>query len=234
MFERVRVWEAPVRLLHWIHVASGGVLVLTGYYIGHPFIQAASAGQPYLMGWVRLIHFSAAFVFTFGFVIRSYWFVRGNEFESWRAWLPTSRKRWRELWLQLKYYLFLQPERPNYVGLNPMAGLTYLIVGVLIVVQILTGFALFSLPFRSGVWPRAFGWLVTNFGAQPLRLVHHILLWVFVAFFILHLYLAVLDDLEERKGEILSMISGDKFEEPEDVRRRAPVEKRPNAEGQPT
>ena len=154
----------------------------------------------------------AAFVFVFGFLVRGYWFFRGNEFEDWRDWLPASKERWREFWRMQRYYLFLLPERPLYIGVNPIAGLTYLVLGVLIALQAITGFALYSLPFGSGLWPATFGWLIAWFGAQPMRLVHHVLLWFFVTFFIAHLYLAVLDDIEERSGEFVSIISGEKFE----------------------
>ena len=213
MLKRViLVWEAPVRILHWIHFFSIAVLALTGLYIGAPFIDADDIGGTYIMGTVRFVHFVAAFVFVFGFLVRGYWFFRGNEFEDWRDWLPASKERWGELWRMQKYYLFLSPVRPRYIGVNPIAGLTYLVLGVLIALQAITGFALYSLPFGSGLWPATFGWLIAWFGAQPVRLVHHVLLWFFVTFFIAHLYLAVLDDIEERSGEFVSIISGEKFE----------------------
>jgi len=213
MLKRVIVvWEAPVRILHWIHFFSIAVLALTGLYIGAPFIDADDIGGAYIMGSVRFVHFVAAFVFVSGFLVRGYWFLKGNRYEYWRAWVPVGKKRWRELWTMLKYYLFLLPKRPRYIGVNPMAGLTYVGLGVLIVLQTFTGFALFALPFQSGLWPTTFGWLITWFGAQPVRLVHHILLWIFAAFFIVHLYLAVLDDVEEHSGGFVSIISGEKCE----------------------
>jgi Ni/Fe-hydrogenase 1 B-type cytochrome subunit len=210
--QTIQVWEAPVRILHWTHFFSITVLALTGLYIGYPFIDADDVNATYIMGWVRAVHFVAAFVFVFGFVVRGYWFFVGNQYEKWLAWIPVTRERWREVIQMLKYYLFLSQERPRYVGLDPMAGLTFIALGVLIVVQAITGFALFSLSFRFGVWPALFSWPINLFGAQPVRLVHHILLWLFVAFFVGHIYLSVLDDIEEHRGEFVSMISGDKYE----------------------
>lgn len=212
MLERVDVWEAPVRILHWVHVASMGTLGLTGLYIAYPFIDADDIRGIYVMGWVRFIHFSAAFVLAMAFLLRFYWFFKGNRYEHWRYWIPIGKGRWRALWKMLRYYLFLDSERPNYIGVNPMAGLTYIALGVLLVLQGLTGFALFSLPFPSTFWAGTFGWLIVLFGAQSVRLVHHVLLWLFVAFFIVHLYLAVLDDIEEHSGGFVSIISGEKFE----------------------
>jgi Ni/Fe-hydrogenase 1 B-type cytochrome subunit len=210
--ERILVWEAPVRILHWIHAAAIVVLALTGLYIGYPFISYRDVGLPYLMGWIRAVHFTAGFIFVFAFLVRSYWFFRGNHYERWHAWIPANRRRWVELARMLKYYLFLESERPNYIGVNPVAGLVYLFIGLLIVVQALTGFALFSLPFTAGFWQGAFGWIIIDFGVQRVRLVHHLLLWLFVAFFIVHIYLSVLDDIEEGTGDVVSIISGGKYE----------------------
>lgn len=208
----VAVWGAPVRILHWIHFASIAVLGVTGYYIGHPYITASSAGDHFIMGNIRYAHFVAAFVFMTGFLARFYWAFRGNRFERLGSWLPITRRGLREFWDMLKYYLFLRRDRPNYIGVNPMAGLTYSILGVLIIVVSLTGLALFSLPFSSGIWPTAFGWLNTWLGSPEVRLIHHLMLWFFIAFFAVHLYLAILDDLEEHTGELVSMINGEKCE----------------------
>ena len=208
----INVWEAPVRILHWIHFFSIAVLAFTGLYIGSPFIDTDDIDAVYIMGTVRFVHFVAAFIFVFGFMVRGYWFFKGNQYEHWTTWFPISKQRWQEMWRMQKYYLFLLPKRPRFVGVNPIAGLTYLVLGVLIVAQSVTGFALFTLPFQSGLWSPTFGWLIAWFGAQPVRLVHHVLLWAFVTFFVAHLYLAVLDDVEEHSGGFVSIISGEKCE----------------------
>jgi Ni/Fe-hydrogenase 1 B-type cytochrome subunit len=212
MLKRIHVWSLPVRILHWTHVVTVGILVVTGLYIGYPFMQGGDVGATYLMGGVRFVHFTAAFVLVAGFLARFYWFFWGNCYERWQAWLPLTRKQWHNVWRQLKYYLFLSRQRPNYVGINPVAGLTYLATGILVVLQALTGFALFALPFDGGFWPATFGRLNLWLGAQPLRLVHHTLTWLFVAFAVVHIYMAVLDDVEERTGDLSSIIGGDKFE----------------------
>ncbi|HDH12146.1 MAG TPA: Ni/Fe-hydrogenase, b-type cytochrome subunit, partial [Nitrospirae bacterium] len=63
MLKRVYVWEFPVRWSHWILASSIAVMSITGYYIGNPFIPAASSNQ-YLMGWMRMIHLVAAAFFN--------------------------------------------------------------------------------------------------------------------------------------------------------------------------
>ena len=214
MLKRVYVWEVPVRIFHWAHVASIAVLAFTGYYIGHPFITVPSeTAQTYLMGWMRAIHFVSAFVFGLGFLARVYWFFVGNRYASWREWIPVSRERWAFFWKQFKYYIFLERERPLYPGHNPVAGLSYAVVGLMILIQGLTGFALYAEPYSGGFWRAAFGWLLDLFGNQTLRMIHHTLMWLFAAFFIVHLYMAVLGEIEEQNATITSIVSGVKVEQ---------------------
>lgn len=216
MLRRVLVWELPVRLFHWATALSIFVLGITGYYIGSPFVSVpGDPAQAYLMGWVRAVHFIAAFVLGIALLIRLYWFFAGNRYANWREWVPVSRERRAFLWRQLKYYLFLSRERPLYLGHNPVAGLSYLIIGLLIVIQGLTGFALYAEAFQDGFWRALFGWLLVLFKNQDLRLVHHLAMWVFGAFFIVHLYMGILAEIEERNGTLGSIFGGCKFDKEE-------------------
>ncbi|HIE39764.1 MAG TPA: Ni/Fe-hydrogenase, b-type cytochrome subunit [Anaerolineales bacterium] len=213
MHERAYVWELPVRVFHWVHVVSIAVLAITGYYIGNPFLVVPrDPVQTYVMGWVRYVHFISAFAFGLGFLVRVYWFFVGNPYSSWRDWIPASRERWGFFWKQLKYYVFLERGRPHYMGHNPVAGLSYAGLGLMILVQGITGFALYAEPYTGGFWRVGFGWLLTLFGNQTLRMTHHVLMWLFGLFFIVHLYMAVLADVEERDGAITGIISGVKFD----------------------
>ena len=215
-FRHVYVWDVVVRVLHWLHVSSIFVLGLTGYYIGSPFVVIPSeTAQTYLMGWVRGVHFIASFVFVIGFLVRAYWAFFGSHYASWRYWIPADKKRLKLFGEQLKYYLFLKKDRPLVTGHNPVAGLSYTALGIMILVQALTGYALYAEPTTSGFWRVGFGWLLTLFGNQTLRLVHHLLMWLFVVFFIVHLYMAILADLEEKDASITSIINGVKFEKAE-------------------
>jgi Ni/Fe-hydrogenase 1 B-type cytochrome subunit len=218
MYKRVYVWELPVRILHWVHVASIFVLALTGLYIGHPFVGLAfgQSVRVQVTDWVRLVHFVAAYVFGLGFLTRLYWFFAGNQYASWRSWVPVSRERWIFFWRQLKYYLFLERERPQYLGHNPVAGLSYLALGVMILAQGITGLALYSEPYPSGFWRVTLGWLTILFGDPIFRLIHHGLMYLFGIFLLVHLYMAVLGDVEEGNAPITSIISGIKFERVEE------------------
>jgi Ni/Fe-hydrogenase 1 B-type cytochrome subunit len=212
MHERVYVWELPVRAFHWAHVASMAVLGFTGYYIGNPFITVPSeTARTYLMGWIRYIHFIFAFALGLSFLVRVYWFFAGGRYASWRDWIPVSRERWAFFWEQFKFYIFLKKERPHYMGHNPVAGLSYAGVGLMILLQGLTGFALYAESYSSGFWRLIFGWSLTLFGNQTLRFIHHILMWLFGMFTIVHIYMAALGDIEELNGAVTGIVSGIKF-----------------------
>jgi len=213
MENRVYVWDLPVRSFHWVHVVSMIALAFTGYYIGHPFIIVPSeTAHTYLMGWMRYLHFIFAFALALSFLVRVYWLFVGSQYASWRDWIPASRERRAFLWKQFKYYIFLTRERPHYLGHNPQAGLSYAALGVMMLIQGIIGFALYAESYSGGFWRAVFGWLLTLASNQTLRLVHHALMWVFGIFTIIHIYMAVLEEVEEREFSISAMIGGAKFD----------------------
>lgn len=209
--ETVYVWDLPVRITHWVNVAAILVLSVTGYYIANPFVGTQGpATDQFLMGTIRFVHIATAMVFTVSVLFRLYWAFAGNRYARWSQFLPVRRGRHRALFRMLGYYIFLRKKPPAEVGHNPLAGATYTGLYVLFAIQIATGFALYSLAFHGGFWPTAFGWIVNLFGAQPVRLVHDLVMWLIIAFTIHHVYSAVLIDIEERSGLVSSIITGSK------------------------
>src|SRR5512142_277704 len=91
---RVYVWELPVRVYHWLNALAVTVLAVTGYMIGKPVSvpMSGEASFSYWFGWVRFVHFVAAFVFFFNFLARIYWGFVGNQYARWDNFLPLSRK----------------------------------------------------------------------------------------------------------------------------------------------
>jgi Ni/Fe-hydrogenase 1 B-type cytochrome subunit len=207
--QTVYVWELPVRITHWVNVLSILTLSLTGYYISNPFFGTRGpAVNEYLMGTIRFIHFVVAFVFTTSVLFRLYWAFVGNRYARWSQFAPVGRGRRRALGRMLGYYTFLRREPPAEIGHNPLAGLTYIGIYVLFVLQIATGFALYSLPASGGFWKFAFGWIIVLFGAPSVRLAHDLMMFLLIAFTIHHVYSAVLIDIEERSGLVSSIVTG--------------------------
>ena len=211
----IYLWGWPIRATHWTAVVAFIVLILTGFYIGRPYfvIGSGEASEHYFMGTIRLLHFIAAGVLVACGIVRVYWLFAGNPFERWIALFPVRGKDLTNLWKQVKYYLMIHPEKaPHYLGHNPLQQLSYTALYIVVVVEILTGFALYAQSLPGGPWYRLVGWIVPLFGGlQIVRFVHHVLTWVFLIFIPVHVYLALRAELLEHTGTISSIISGGRF-----------------------
>jgi len=217
-FERVYIWERPVRLYHWVSAISLVALAVTGLVIGNPpaFITAADASSTEWYGLVRLIHFAAGFIFTFALVLRIYWFFAGNEYARWHNFFPVTpalfKRQARQVGQVLKVDIFQIEKRPMEVrGHNALAAFSYAAIYLLSVFMIVTGMALYA-PMSDWFLPHLFAWVTPLFGGDAhVRLWHHVGLWAFIVFALTHVYLVLFHDYVEGQGEISSMVSGVKF-----------------------
>jgi Ni/Fe-hydrogenase 1 B-type cytochrome subunit len=214
-YRRVYVWELPVRVYHWINAVALVVLCITGYLIGAPLraFYAAEAYQQYWFGWVRFLHFLAAFIYVFNFAARLYWGFAGNKYSSWRAFFPFKRSQRQEIVDVIKADVFeTKMHGPISTGHNSLAGLIYFFTFLAFVFQTITGFALYSSMSNSWL-PRMFTWIVPLMGGEfGVRFWHHLFLWFFVAFIVVHIYLAFYHDYIEGRGTVSSIIGGWKFD----------------------
>ncbi|RMG03602.1 MAG: Ni/Fe-hydrogenase, b-type cytochrome subunit [Nitrospirae bacterium] len=210
--ERIRVyaWEVPVRLTHWINVLCILTLSVTGFYIGNPFIHSIKSSQ-WVMGWMRFIHFVAAYTFLMSMIVRLYWAVVGNRYASFKVWFPFTGRKMRDLIDTIKFYLFLSKKPPYAVGHTALAGFAYLFVFALFIWQIFSGFALYNIVQEGTVWVILGGWLRGVMHLQTIRLYHHLGMYIILAFAVLHVYIGWYLDLKERNGLMGSIFSGYKF-----------------------
>ena len=213
-YRYVYLWGWPIRATHWTAVLSFIVLIVTGFYIGRPyFATTGEASAHYMMGTVRLVHFIAAGVLVACGIIRVYWLFAGTRFERWLALFPVRPRDWVNLWKQVMYYLMIHPERaPHYLGHNPLQQLSYTGIYAVIVLEILTGFALYGQYAPGGAWYTLVGWIVPLLGGvQIVRFIHHVVTWVLLIFIPVHLYLALRAEVLEHTGTISSIVSGGRF-----------------------
>jgi Ni/Fe-hydrogenase 1 B-type cytochrome subunit len=207
---RTYVWELPVRASHWFIVLSAAVLAISGYYLHNPFLVVHSP-TAYVMGTMRLIHLLAAAVFISAFLLRIYWFFVGNEWSNWRAFVPIHREQWRGMGRMVAYYSFFRKDLEHQVGHNALAAVTYMAMFVLMLVEILTGLALYSYTASSKVLTFFIGWLPRWIDISYLREAHFFIMFAFFVFVIHHVYSAQLVSWEERNGLIESIFTGYKF-----------------------
>ena len=216
----VYVWELPVRLYHWVNMLCVIALCVTGYMIGDPLAitKGTEAYFNYWFGTVRFIHFVAAFLFFFNFVFRTYWGFTGNEFARWYNFIPLKRCQWREIIDVIKVdILQLTHKKIDSIGHNALASLIYFVTFLIFLLQCLTGFGMYS-AMSTSFLPKMFAWIVPVMGGDmAVRQIHHILMWGFILFAIVHVYLVFYHDYIERRGVTSSMIGGWKFVEEEAV-----------------
>jgi len=217
--QRVYVWELPVRACHWLIFLSLVVLSASGYYIGNPFlVVTGEAGQHFVTGWFRVVHFYAAIVFTLAVLSRVVWMFLGNRYARWDQFVPWSRERRRGIVDMHLYYFFLKKTPPPGSGHNPLAGFTYLFVYGVLLLQAATGLGLYGGAANLSSPLRWLGFLANAFGGlQYTRWLHHGFMWLVAGFFVHHLISAILFSWKEGTGTMESIFSGYRFVGPDDA-----------------
>jgi len=222
-FRRVYVWEFPVRFFHWLNALGVTVLIVTGFLIGNPEVLSRSheAYQQYWFGWTRFIHFASAYIVFFNFLFRVYWGFVGNQFAQWKNFFPYKKEHFLDLWETARIdILHLTLRGKISIGHNYLASLTYIGLFIVFLFQVISGFALFS-SMSSSYIPRLFTWIVPMMGGDAnVREWHHLFMWAFVVFTIMHVYLVFYHDYIEGRGDLSSMFGGYKFHKDEDINRK--------------
>ena len=209
----VFVYEAPVRLWHWINALCILTLATTGYFIASPLPSVTGeASANFLMGYIRFAHFTAGYLFAVGLLGRIYWAFVGNHHARQLFYVPIFRKGyWAEVFFEIRWYLFLTNRPKKYVGHNPLAQLAmFFFITLGVVWMICTGFALYAEGAQAGSLPdKLFGWmhgLIWN--SQTIHTLHHLGMWWIVIFMVVHIYVAVREDIMSRQSIVSTMISG--------------------------
>lgn len=214
-FVKIYVWELPVRIFHWVNALAIFVLMVTGIYIGKPFVSAMIQEDAYyswFMNWNRYIHFFFGFVFIANLIFRWYWVYRGNKFASSNIFQLAF---WKEMIETMKYYGLIKHKKPHYVGHNPLAQMSYWVFcGLGSVVMVFTGMYMYVEPQHESLFGKAFMWVPWIMGGDSydVRSLHHLVAWGFMMFTVTHVYMAFREDWLERNGTMSSIITGWKKE----------------------
>ncbi|PZU90092.1 MAG: Ni/Fe-hydrogenase, b-type cytochrome subunit [Chryseobacterium sp.] len=218
-YKRVYVWQLAVRFFHWINALCIIVLIATGLIIADPpaFMSSKEASFSFWFGYIRMIHFTFAYIFVAVMLLRIYWAFAGNKFANWRVFFPFDKKGFHRMWHIIKYDILLQNEdqydfKNINTGHNSVAAASYIAMFFLALIMIITGFSLYA---DNSTWflPKIFHSIVTFFTSDEIlvRNIHHISMWAFVLFIFVHVYLVFFHDWLEGRGESSSMVSGYKF-----------------------
>ena len=97
------------------------------------------------------------------------------------------------------------------IGHNSLAGFTYFITFLAFLFQCITGFGMYS-AMSTSFLPKMFAWIIPLMGGDfAVRQWHHISLWFFVIFSMIHIYLVFYHDYIEGRGVTSSIVGGWKF-----------------------
>lgn len=218
----VYVYEAPVRIWHWVNALCIMTLAITGYFIGSPLpSQPGEASANFLMGYIRFTHFAAGQVLAVFLLLRIYWAFVGNAHARQIFYVPFWKGSFWKEWLhEVKWYAFLTAKPKKYVGHNPLAQFAmFFMLTLPLIFMVITGFALYSEGAGRDSWEYAlFGWVFTLLpNSQDVHTIHHLGMWVIIIFVMVHIYVAVREDIMSRQSIISSMISGERlFKDEED------------------
>lgn len=210
----VYVYEAPLRIWHWVNALCITILAVTGWFIASPLpSMPGEASDHFLMGYIRFAHFAAAYIMMVGIVFRIYWAFVGNHHAR-QMFLPPifNREWWGGVWHEIKWYSFMAKEPRKYIGHNPLATLAMhimLLWGVIF--MIVTGFALYGEGTGMGSWQFSLfsSWVIPLFGqSQDVHTWHHLGMWYILVFVMIHMYVAVREDIMSRQSIVSTMISG--------------------------
>ena len=211
----IYVYEAPVRLWHWVNALCITILAVTGYFIGSPPpTMPGEASDSFLFGYIRFAHFASGQVLAVAFLARILWAFWGNKYSRQIFYLPVWEKTWwKGIIREARWYLFLEKEPYKYIGHNPLAHTAMFAMFTLFNLgMIITGFALYSEGTGRDSWQaKLFGWVFDIWpNSQDVHTLHHLGMWVIVIFAIVHIYAAVREDIMSRQTMISTMISGER------------------------
>lgn len=175
----------PVRLLHWCYAPAVLAGFWSGLYINNP---SRSLGFK-SMEHAQKTHFIAQYVLLSSFLARVY---NGYVTKNYREIIP-DRKALKDMPKFMKYELFLTKRKPEFPKYNPAQKVIFTGLALLIPLQILTGFGLYSSKtFQKTVDMAG--------GLNPLRKLHYLLSLSISSLAAGHIYFALTDSLRKLKS----------------------------------
>jgi cytochrome b len=184
---RVRVWDLPLRLFHWLLV-----LCLIGSAV------TAKVGEGRLMEW----HYRFGYLALTLVLFRLMWGVVGPRYARFSSFVFSPRNSFA--------YLRGAADAPRTLGHNPAGALS--VFALIAVVAIQASFGLFTSDDISLEGPLAR--LVSNATVATASWVHHWNPWIILALVVLHIGAILFYRVVRHKSLVKPMVTGDKIVDP--------------------
>jgi len=205
------IFSPFLRIFHWIMASQIVILFATGLLITKP--MDVSIPEPVFsftsMDLVRDIHFTSAFILCASLILRIYGFIinKGDRLFP-RFWEGHFYEETVDVAL---HYMLLKGHHASFLR-NPLARGSYAMLYVLLLIEILTGFAMYFMTNPSSMGGMLFGWVNVLVGSEMMsHYIHHYVAWFIILFAIGHLYMVIRAEFMEGESEISSMFSGKKI-----------------------
>ena len=205
------IFSPFLRIFHWIMASQIVILFATGLLITKPMDVAIA--EPVFsvtsMDLVRDIHFTSAFILCASLILRIYGFIinKGDRLFP-RVW---EGHFYEETVDVAMHYMLLKPHHASFLR-NPLARGSYAALYLLLLIEILTGFAMYFMTNPSSIGGKMFGWVNTLVGSEMMsHYIHHYVAWFIILFAIGHIYMVIRAEFMEGESEISSMFSGKKI-----------------------
>jgi len=182
--ERVRVWSGWLRLSHALIGLSTIALLITGWLL---------SAAPSLQEDARDIHYLLAAVLVFGLALRLLLMLRGSAVERLDQLVPGDSE-WSAVKESARFYLSLgKTPLPRWYAHNPLWKSLYLLLYVLLLVLVLSGWLRDEHPLLFGIY---------------LPDVHALFASVVAWWSLLHVLAVILHDYRGDAADTSSIING--------------------------
>lgn len=220
--QRVRVWSAPLRWVHWLMALCLPVLLASGW------IGGTRLGET---GPWRDVHLTSGYLLAAALAIRAGLLLWGRTpTDRWRDLLPAGRQQWLGVRAMLIFYITAgRSGLPGYYGHNPLWGPVYLVLYALTALAVGTGVllsgydALGLLALTATPW--WFGWTLPEWHAGVAAAL--------AAIAGVHVVAVFAHDARGTTSEISAMVNGHKIflvtGQPQQQAARIPVVPAPGA-----
>ena len=208
-------WSATLRANHWTMAISIFILIATGFYIAFPLTDASGETTwKFLMGDMRFYHLLFGILLVFIFIWRMYIMFFSRFHADWKDFFAWADPK--NLIQQIKFYLLISKKPPEHKFLyGPLQSLAYGGCMLMLLVIVVTGLILTGACYHDGLTLWTANLLkpveIMLGGLAGVRWIHHICTWLFILFFVVHLYMAFWYDAVFQEGTVSSMIGGRLF-----------------------
>jgi len=234
-YKQVKRMTAFMRLNHWVVAICMVAAVITGLYIGHPYYQsfiADPAVDKYVMAWNRWIHFMVAIIFDVSSIVVAYMYFFSRFEKPYKKLIPS--------WSNIKEFaaVFINLLTLNRVKkfdsshADSFNAVFFFIFHILLLWMLLSGLQLYVHGLASGEssigswWPAmlhlATDWTVpvsslilgstaTGHNIMDVRILHHMSMWLIIAWVVFHIYYQVWRTIFWKEGDIAIVVGGSKF-----------------------